>query len=146
MIAAMPGSILWLSIPGVTLPLTGFFSGVEKAMNRMRQGPIESAQRCKRHIDKPMPASSFHQLSNAASMIDMHDNEQTVRAGHLDNLTRCGDFFGTTIRFNNNAGNIGTHRTPQQISDFRRPPSKVDRTIPEMPGMKPGLFDVDVSD
>jgi hypothetical protein len=69
------GCVVWLAIPGATLPLLGFFSGVEKAVNRVRQGAIEGAQRCKRHIDKSMFASSFPPLGNAAAMIDMHDDE-----------------------------------------------------------------------
>jgi len=82
------GCVLRLAIPGATLLFPGFFCGVKKAVNRVRQGAIEGAQRCKRYVDKPMLASSFHQLSNAAAMIDSHDDEQAGSVGHLDNFTR----------------------------------------------------------
>jgi len=97
------------AISGTTLPLCCVFPDIEKAPNRLRQGTIEGAHRRKRHINKPMFAASFHELDNAAAMIDMHDDEQAGSVVHLDNLPRYGDFFGTTIRFDNNTGNGGIH-------------------------------------
>jgi hypothetical protein len=78
--------VVWLEIPVATLLFPRCFGGVKKAVNRAGQGAIESAERCKGYIDKPMPASPFHQLGNAAAMIDSHDDEQACSVGHLDNF------------------------------------------------------------
>lgn len=73
MLAAM--LVVRSAISATTLPLFCMFPDIEKAPNRMRQGTVEGAHRRKRHIDKPMFAASFHELDDAAAMIDMHDYE-----------------------------------------------------------------------
>jgi hypothetical protein len=73
MIAAKP--VCGLALAGTTLLSLRFVSGIEKAVDRKRQRAIKGAQRRKRSIDKPMPATPFHQLGNATVLIDMHDDE-----------------------------------------------------------------------
>jgi len=53
----------------------GFFSGIEEAVNCVRQVAVEATQRIERHIYEPMFATSLHQLSDASLMIYLHDNK-----------------------------------------------------------------------
>ncbi|HMG87698.1 MAG TPA: hypothetical protein VK574_18330 [Terracidiphilus sp.] len=102
------------SIRIAALALHRFFPGVKKTSNHLGQISLERANRSERNIDKPMLSASFHELRNAMISIDIHHNEKAASSVDLDDLPQDRDFAGMPIRFNNNAGYIGTHRTPQQ--------------------------------
>ena len=70
---------------------------------------FEGLNRIEGNIDKPVLAGPFHELGDAAIVIDLHNHKQSGFSVRAYDLTQERDFSGTTIRFNNNAGNGGTH-------------------------------------
>ncbi|MGA8743399.1 MAG: hypothetical protein WB561_19575 [Terracidiphilus sp.] len=78
-------------------------------MNDLREVVFKSLYGGERNIDKPMFVTSFHQLGDAAAVIDVHDDEPAFLPVHANNLSQRRDLSGNAIRFNNNAGNVGTH-------------------------------------
>ena len=66
-------------------------------MNSLGEFPVEDSHRCQRHMHKPVSARLLHQLSEAASAIDMNDHERTGFSGDTDQVTGSRNSSGKKI-------------------------------------------------
>jgi hypothetical protein len=106
--------VLTLRVASTSLPFSGFVFAFEKSLDRQSERAIECAQTREWNVKKPVLASSLHQLGNMPAMIHVHYDEQTGLGGQAHGLAGIRDLPRKTIRFNHDAGNGGTHSTPQQ--------------------------------